>query len=85
MEDRVISITEEELRKLMTDTVHETLTLIGIKHEDPVEMQRDFTHLRDWRIAVEGAKKKSFWGIIGVLTSGLIGLLWMGLQGFLHK
>ena len=85
MEQRMINITEDELRKIVSETVKETLTTIGIQHEDPVEMQRDFTHLRNWRKAVDTARSTSMLTAIGILITGLMGALWLGFQTMLSK
>lgn len=80
----MINITEDELRKIVSETVKETLTAIGIQHEDPVEMQRDFTHLRDWRKAVDTARSTSMLTILGILVTGLMGALWLGITSMVN-
>lgn len=85
MNSRKVTMTEDEIRAIVHDTVQETLTLIGIRHEDPTEMQRDFAHLRDWRQAVDGAKSKTAMALAGVLISGLLGALWLGIKVMLQK
>ena len=85
MEDEHLLISREALRLIVKETVQETLTRIGIEHDDPVEMQRDFTHLRDWRKAVDKARSTSMITAIGILVSGMLGALWLGIQMMVNK
>ena len=43
------NMTHDELRALVAGTVRETLVQLGVDPSDPLEMQRDFQHLRQWR------------------------------------
>lgn len=47
-------MTRDELRELIAETVRETLTQMGADPAHPLEMQRDFQHLRQWRRAAIG-------------------------------
>lgn len=76
----MINITESELKKIVKDSVLETFTLLGIQHTNPVEMQKDFAHLRRWRGAVDTAQSTGFLAAIGILTSGLLAALWLGVK-----
>lgn len=75
-----VSLTRAELKGIMEEAVNNALTKMGIDVEDPIEMQRDFQHLRDWRIAVAAARTKGFLGIIGLLTAGLVAAFWVGFK-----
>lgn len=78
MEQNMINITEDELRQIVRTTVEEVLTKIGVDHSDPGEMQRDFTHLRDWRKSVDKARDVGFMTALGIIVTGLLGALWLG-------
>ncbi len=71
---------EEEIRAVVRATVDEMLTSMGMDHEDPLEMQRDFQHLRDWREASEAVKKKGMMTLVGILVVGILGALWIGFK-----
>jgi len=75
-----IQLTRGELKGLMEEAVDNALTKMGIDVGDPIEMQRDFQHLRDWRLAVAAARTKGFLGIIGLLTAGIAAALWVGFK-----
>lgn len=74
MKRHEITMTEEELKKVITDTVKDTLTNIGCQTDDPIEMQKDFAHLRDWRKSTEAVKKKGLLAAIGFIVVSTMGL-----------
>lgn len=80
-------MTPDELKVLIRDTVRETIDetflRLGVKVDDPIEMQKDFQHLRDWRLTTASLKMKAFLGAIGLLTSGALAALWVGLKNSL--
>lgn len=45
------NMTHEELQKLIAEAVRQTLVQMGADPSNPIEMQRDFQHLRQWRKA----------------------------------
>lgn len=51
---------------------------------DNEELQADLAHLRRWRKAVEGATKTSILTTIGVLITGALGALYLGIKANLH-
>ncbi len=52
------------------------------KPADVLEMQRDFQHLRDWRVGVETVKAKGLIAAIGIVATGLLAMLY---SGFVQK
>lgn len=62
------------------EAVKQTLTSIGVEHGSPIEMQKDFQHLRDWRESVETVKRKSLIAIATILITGLLGAAWAGIK-----
>jgi hypothetical protein len=75
-----VTLTRGELKSLMQDAVSEAFVRMGMDASDPLEMQRDFQHLRDWRLAVAATKSKGFLTIIGLLTAGVFAALWVGFK-----
>jgi hypothetical protein len=73
-------MTEMELKLLVRQTVSETLISLGIDHNDPIEMQADFRHLREWRRSVNSVKRYGFMTAVGVVITGLLGAIWVGLR-----
>lgn len=75
-----IHLTRDELRKVIAEGVHDAFLKMGIQVDDPIAMQRDFQHLRDWRTAQESLKARGRSVMIGVLVTGLLALLWVGFK-----
>ncbi len=80
MNDRVVQLTERELEDVIERSVSETLTKMGVDVDDPLEMQADFLHLREWREATESMKRKGLLTLFGILITGACGLAWLGLK-----
>jgi hypothetical protein len=82
-------MTEKEIRDLVEraakeaahEAVKETLLTLGIDADDALEVQRDMQHVRDWRNATSAAKKQGLITVIGILTAGIIGLIWVAIKG----
>jgi hypothetical protein len=73
---------DQQLRKIIRETVQETFVAMGLPN-DPIEAQRDFQHLRDWRKAVDAAKQRTFLATLALLGAGLIAAVTTGLKSFL--
>ena len=77
----------EKQRELIKETVHETLLSLGLEIDDPIKMQKDFQHLREWREASESLKSHGLTTLVGILLAGMIGAIWIGIKnvlGFNH-
>lgn len=74
-------MTETELKKIVAEAVAETLLKLGIDASDPIELQKDMQHLREWRESVATVKRQSLITAIGILTVGILGLIWAALRG----
>jgi hypothetical protein len=74
-------MTENEIRRIVAETVDQTLTRLGIDTEDPIEFQRDLQHLRAWRESVATVKRQSLITAVGVITIGVLGLIWIAIRG----
>jgi hypothetical protein len=78
-------LTRTEVDEVVRKTVKETLLSLGIDAADPIEMQRDFQTLRDWRRASGSIRAKGTMTLIGILTAGLLGVIWIGVKSVLTK
>ena len=76
------TLTKEEMQEIVRETVSQTLTQLGVDTSSPLEMQRDFQHLRDWRMAQEVIRNKGYMALVTVLVTGTAGLLWLGFKNF---
>jgi hypothetical protein len=82
-----IVLTEEKLQALLRDAVrqavNETFIRLGVQIDNPLEMQKDFQHLRDWRVTTDGMKTKALLAAVGLLATGLAAALWLGVRSSL--
>ena len=69
-------MTEDEIKKIVSVTVSETLLKMGVNTDYPIEAQKDFQHLRSWRQSTEAVKRQSMLAAIGVVTAGMLALIW---------
>lgn len=75
-----MSSEEEHHRQLIKDTVKETLMSLGLDMEDPIQLQRDFTHLREWRETTESLKSKGFTAMMAIVGLGILGMFITGFK-----
>lgn len=83
-EDRPITVTKAELEELIHSTVKRTLTSLGLRHDNPFEMQRDFQFLRDLRQGVSQVRTKGVLTLIGLAIAGLATAIWLGIKSALN-
>lgn len=74
-------MTEAEVKRIVAETVEQTLLALGVDTDDPVELQKDMAHLRTWRESMETVRKQTLLTAIGVITLGVLGLIWMAIKG----
>ncbi|CAB4169269.1 hypothetical protein UFOVP1516_53 [uncultured Caudovirales phage] len=70
-----------EQRELIQQTVKETLLSLGLEVDDPIKVQRDFQHLREWRETTEALKSKGLMTLFGIIVAGVLGFMWIGFKG----
>lgn len=78
-------LTEDQIKDIVRTTVETTLTTLGINHQDPIEMQADFAHLRRWRKATNQATNLGFITLVTTITAGVLGAIWLGFQTMVGK
>lgn len=84
-EQQLQNLTPEEARALILEAVRETFLMLGVKVDDPIEVQKDFQHLREWRNTTESIKSKGLLTVMGILVSGMLAALWVGIKEFVGK
>jgi len=79
------TMTEEEIRAIAHEAakqaVKQTFTTLGIDADNPLEAQKDFQMLRDWRRSAETVKKQSLVTAVGILTAGVLGAIYLYIKG----
>lgn len=74
-------MTEAEVRKIVAETVRETLTRFGIDADDPMEAQKDAAFVRRLRGSAETVQRQGLITAVIILTTGFLGLVWMTIKG----
>lgn len=77
--------TRDELERIVAESVRQTLIQLGISTLDPLEMQKDMQHLREWRKSMENVKSKAVITTLTVLLSGILAALWLGFKAIINK
>lgn len=72
-------MTETEIKKIVAETVVETLIRLGVDASNPIEVQKDFQHLRAWRNSIATMQRQGIVSAVGVLTVGMLGLIWLAI------
>jgi len=73
------SMTESEIKKIVAETVVETLIRLGVDASNPIEVQKDFQHLRAWRNSINTVQRQGLMTAVGVITVGALGLIWLAI------
>ena len=84
-DDRVAIMTEDELTEHTRKVVRDTLTALGVDVSQPIEIQRDFQALRDWRKSIESVKSKALVTSIGIIVIGVAAAFWLGFKSMVGR
>jgi hypothetical protein len=85
MDNRTSDVDVERIAEAAADrAVGLLFEKLGIRHSDPYEMQKDFAHLREWRITCEQVRGKSMLTIMSVTITGIVALLLIGFKGWVN-
>lgn len=74
---------DDKVRGLIKTTVGETLLQLGIRVNDPTEMQKDFAHNHSSRLKKEQRSTHMEFAAIGAICSALLFLLVLGFRAWL--
>lgn len=75
----------EDFDKVVLRTISTILTSFGINDDEKKEIRADFTHLRRWRKASEQVQRVGIVTAIGIIMTGVLGMLWAGFKLFVGK
>jgi hypothetical protein len=80
-------MTEAEIKTIASEaaraSVEEMFLRFGIEAnsaDDIRALQRDFAHLRGWRESTETIKRQGIMTAVGVITLGILGLIWTAIS-----
>jgi hypothetical protein len=85
MPDAARNLSAREIEEIVQRTVEQTLIRLGVAVDDPIEVQKDFQHLRDWRVSMDQVRRKSFLTAVTIITTGMLGALWLGVKSYLNQ
>jgi len=81
-------MTDEDIRRIVRETVRETLTGIGLDVSSPDEIlrrQADFAYLRKARAGSEDLRRIARRSAVGIALSALAYGLWVGLKATIGR
>ena len=74
-----MSFTREEIESVAraagVAAAKETLRVIGVDTEKPFYMQRDFAHLRRWRLLIERSTVFAVMTFVGLVVTGFVAFI----------
>ena len=73
-------MTEKQLRTMISETVKETLTVLGIEACNPREMQKDLIFLRGFRRLCGAVGDKVVLVVAGLAATGVVGAVWLAIR-----
>lgn len=85
---RHVSIDPDELKRIVKEAIREELSAAGLRIDEPehqFEPREDFRFLRNFRQALAGISSKVGAAVILSIVSGLLWLLWNGVQALPTK
>jgi hypothetical protein len=71
-------------KRIISEAVKETLLHLGLDVDNPVELRKDFNHLRDWREGTETIKDKALSTIVGTVVTGGLALIVLNLKDLVN-
>jgi hypothetical protein len=74
-------MTENEIKRIVAAAVEETLIKIGIDPDDLIEVQKDMSFVRDWRLSTSAVKRHGILVAVGVVVMASLGLIWLAIKG----
>ena len=78
-------VARDEIDDIVRRTVKETLLSMGLDTKNPLELQRDFQALRDWRLSMNAIRSRGMLTLIGIIVSGMAAALWFGVKHALTR
>ncbi|ESX17877.1 hypothetical protein X766_15890 [Mesorhizobium sp. LSJC255A00] len=74
-------MTEADIKRIVAESVKQTLTEIGVNLDEPFEFQKDMAYLRGWRTSSDTIKRQSVLTAVGLLTAGFLGAVLYIIRG----
>lgn len=78
--DKAIALSETDLKEICKEAVEETFTRLGVDIEEPIEIQKDFSYIRQLRKTTEVVQHKTILAVFGLALSAMAAALWVGIK-----
>ncbi len=78
--EAIIKKAQDDMADVISETVRQTLMQLGVDTNSPIEMQRDFQHLREWRKVTGELKQKGLLALLGIFVSGAVAAFFIGVK-----
>lgn len=75
----------DEIRMIVKEAVHETLSGLGVSASEPLEVQADFIYIRKMRKGSEFMARRVKGSVIAVVVPSFLYLLWEAVKTSLSK
>lgn len=76
----IAALVERTAEETAQRVIKQTLLSFGIDASEPLEMQADMQHLRNWRNSVNAIKRQGLLTSIAIVVAGVLGLIWMAVN-----
>lgn len=83
--NRAVERMRDEMDQVVQKSVRATLISLGVEFDEPIDMQKDMQYLRSLRVSTDSIKAKATLVMVGILVTGLVGALWIGIKELLHR
>jgi hypothetical protein len=84
-EDDITRLLKEDIRRVIKETVLETMLVLGIDASHPIEFQNDMRTLREWRLSSKVVRRGLIMGVIVTILSGAMAAVWIGFKSLISK
>jgi uncharacterized membrane protein len=76
---------EDDARRIAEEAAERALERLllrlGIDAEEAIEVQRDMTFVRNWRVSADTIKRQGLIVAVGVVVVGMLALIWNAIKG----
>lgn len=87
----MVPLTSSEIEDLTNEVakkaVRETFLALGVNASEPqsiIEMQRDFAHIRESRLAFAAMKTRAYLVVTGTVVTSILTAIWLAVRGNGH-
>ena len=76
---------QDDAKQVVREAVQETLLTLGVDAGAPLDVQQDMHFVRELRLASEKIQSRGLLVLVGILVTGLVGAVWIGIKSSLGQ